>query len=156
VNWILDVAAGTWSPGPTETTYEGEASSNVMSSGAKTVSCSSCSGSSAAGYIGGSAGGTLKFPNISSTIDTNTTIRIQYMNGDKTQRYANVLVNGVANLVAFVPTTTPMASTLTVPLKKGTANVIEFQAYKGGWGKLRLLMDAIRMLTFVKGRILTG
>lgn len=127
-----------------------------MSGGAKTVSCSSCSGSSAAGYIGGSAGGTLKFPNVSSTVDTNTTIRINYMNGDKTQRYANVLVNGVANVVAFVPTTTPMASTLTVPLKKGTANVIEFQAYNGGWGKLRILLSETRLLTFVKHRILTG
>lgn len=53
-------------------------------------------------------------------------------------RYANVLVNGVTHIVAFLPTTggTPGSSTLTVPLEAGTGNVIEFEAYNSGWGKL--------------------
>jgi len=79
----------------------------------------------------------LTFPNIASSIDTTTTIRIHYTNGDKTQRYATVAVNGVTSVVAFLPTTnddTPGTSVLTVPLKSGSANVIEFEASGGGWG----------------------
>ncbi|KAF4625053.1 hypothetical protein G7Y89_g13116 [Cudoniella acicularis] len=113
VNWILDIAAGTWSVGPSETTPED------------------------VGYIGGpSPGGTLTFPDISSTVATTTTIRIKYLNGDSTQRYANVLVNGVTHVVAFLPTIdgTPGSSTLTVPLNAGSKNVIEFEAYESGWG----------------------
>jgi hypothetical protein len=87
--------------------------------------------------VGGKPGGTLTFPNVSSSGITNSTIRIHYVNGDKSQRFANVVVNGVGNVVAFLPTsgTTPGASTLTVPLKAGSANVVEFEAYNGGWGK---------------------
>lgn len=91
------------------------------------------------GYIGGSAGGTLTFNSISSTVATTTTIRIHYTNGDSTQRYSNVVVNGQTYVVAFCPTggdTTPGTSTLTVPLKSGSGNVIEFEAYNGGWGEL--------------------
>ncbi|KUJ09620.1 glycosyl hydrolase family 43 protein [Mollisia scopiformis] len=136
VNWVLDIAGGKWSAGPDETAPEAEASTNTISGGAKEQSCSGCSGTSDVGYIGGSAGGTLTFPSISSTVATTTTIRIKYINGDSTQRYANVLVNGVAYVVAFLPTTgsTPGTSTLTVPLKSGSGNVIEFEAYNGGWG----------------------
>ncbi|KAE8441095.1 hypothetical protein EG329_005890 [Mollisiaceae sp. DMI_Dod_QoI] len=137
VNWILDIAAGAWSTGPGETSFEGEDSSNKVTGGAKQLSCSVCSNTADLGYVGGpSPGGTLTFPNISSTVATTTTIRIKYINGDKTQRYANVLVNGVAYVVAFLPTTgsTPGTSTLTVPLKTGSGNVVEFEAYNNGWG----------------------
>lgn len=136
VNWILSISAGTWSGGPSETTPEAESSSNVLTNGAVVQSCSGCSGSEDVGYIGGPPGGTLTFENISSTVATTTTIRIHYTNGDATQRYANVVVNGVTNVVAFLPTAdgnTPGTSTLTVPLKSGTGNVIEFEAYDGGW-----------------------
>jgi hypothetical protein len=59
------------------------------------------------------------------------------LNGDKSQRFANVVVNGVANVVAFLPTsgTTPGTSALTVPLKAGSANVVRFEVYNGGWGE---------------------
>ncbi|TVY80449.1 hypothetical protein LSUE1_G003570, partial [Lachnellula suecica] len=136
VNWI-NAASGKWSAGPSETTPEAETSANTISGGAKTVACSGCSGSTAIGYIGGSPGGKLVFPNISSTVSTTTTIRIHYTNADSTQRYATVVVNGVSNIVAFIPTpddNTPGTATLTVPLKSGSANVIEFGAYNGGWG----------------------
>jgi hypothetical protein len=138
VNWILDVSAGTWTTGPSETTPEAESSSNTLSGGAKVVSCSGCSGSESVGYIGGSSGGTLTFPNISSSVSTTTTIRIHYENGDSAQRFANVVVNGVSHVVAFVPTSdgeTPGTSTLTVPLNSGSKNVISFEAYNGGWGE---------------------
>lgn len=67
-----------------------------------------------------------------------TTIRIKYENGDKSQRYGNVIVNGVSNIVAFLPSSdgnTPGTSVLTVPLNSGSANVIKFEAYNGGYGR---------------------
>ncbi|KAH7400259.1 glycoside hydrolase family 43 protein [Cadophora sp. MPI-SDFR-AT-0126] len=135
VNWILNISAGTWSAGPSETTPEAESSTNTLANGAKSLACSGCSGTTDIGYIGGSPGGTLTFTNVTSSVATTSTIRIKYINGDSTQRYANVVVNGVGTVVAFVPTvgSTPLSSTLTVPLNKGV-NTIRFEAYNGGWG----------------------
>ncbi|KAL2061359.1 hypothetical protein VTL71DRAFT_7632 [Oculimacula yallundae] len=135
VNWSLNIAAGLWSAGPSETTPEAETSANVLSGGAKSVDCSKCSGSKSIGYIGGSAGGSLTFTNVTSTVATTSTLRILYTNGDSTQRYANVIVNGVGNVVAFVPTAggTPMSSALTVELKQGV-NTVKFEGVNGGWG----------------------
>ena len=134
MNWALDAAKGSWSAGPSENSYEAE--SAAMSGGAKTASCSGCSGGSIVGYVGGSPGGTLKFSNISSSVDATTTIRIHHQNGDKSQRFANVVVNGKAYVTAFLPTSGSDVGTsvLTVPLKAGSGNTIEFQAYNGGWG----------------------
>jgi hypothetical protein len=69
------------------------------------------------------------------TVATTTTIRIHHNNGDSTQRYANVVTNGVSKVVAFLPTASgaPGTSTLTVPLKAGTGNTIVFEAYNSGW-----------------------
>ncbi|KAH9209834.1 glycoside hydrolase family 43 protein [Leptodontidium sp. 2 PMI_412] len=135
VNWILNISAGTWSPGPSETTPEAESSINTLANGAITLDCSGCSGGKSIGYIGGPPGGTLTFTNVTSTVAVTSTIRIAYLNGDSTQRYANVVVNGVGGVIAFVPTTggTPMSSTLTVELRKG-ANTVRFEAVNGGWG----------------------
>ncbi|RDW67629.1 glycoside hydrolase family 43 protein [Coleophoma cylindrospora] len=135
-NWILSLSSGTWTPGPSETTPEAEASSNVLTNGAVKQTCTGCSGGESVGYIGGSANGTLTFTGISSTVSTTTTIRVHHENGDSTQRYAVVTVNGVEKIVAFLPTTdgnTPGTSILTVPLLKGNSNVIEFAGYDGGW-----------------------
>ena len=44
------------------------------------------------------------FPAVLSSVATTSTIRIHYVNGDSAQRFSNVLVNGVANVVAFLPT----------------------------------------------------
>lgn len=135
---MLGSGASSWASGPSETTPEAEASTNTISGGAKSVSCTGCSGSASIGYIGGSPGGKLVFPNISSSVSTTTTIRIHYTNADTTQRYANVVVNGVSHIVAFIPTpddNTPGTATLTVPLNSGSANVIEFGAYNSGWGE---------------------
>lgn len=135
VNWILDIAGGTWTTGPTETSFEAEASTNILSNGAIIASCSICSGGEDVGYVGGPPNGTLTFPDISSSVTTTTTIRIHYLNGDSTQRFAEVVVNGVSNVVAFLPTSGVVGgSTLTVPLNAGNANVIEFEAYNEGWG----------------------
>jgi hypothetical protein len=74
---------------------------------------------------------------VSRGVATNSTIRIRFLNRDKSQRFAVVVVNGVANVVAFLPTsgTTPVTSALTVPLKAGSANVVRFEAYNGGCGE---------------------
>ena len=50
-----------------------------------------------------------------------------------------MIVNGVSNIIAFLPNVTadgntPGTSILTVPLKSGSANVIKFEAYNGGYG----------------------
>jgi hypothetical protein len=133
VDWILDIAGGTWKTGTTESSFEAEDSGNSMAGGAKVASCANCSGAKDVGYVGGKPGGTLTFSGVSSSVATETTIRIHYVNGDKDQRFANVLVNGVANVVAFFPTTgtTPGTSVLTVPLKAGSANVVGFETYNG-------------------------
>jgi hypothetical protein len=138
VNWIPNASAGTFSTAPSETAPEAEASTQILASGAQLVSCSGCSGGEEVGYIGGSAGGTLSFPAVSSTASTTTTIRIHHTNGDSTQRYASVIVNGRGYVVAFLPTggdVNPGTSILTVPLNSGSSNTIEFEAYNGGWGK---------------------
>jgi len=137
VNWILNIAAGTWTVGPAENWPEGEAATSVLTDGAIILACSGCSGGESVGFIGGPPGGTLTMNGIISSVTTaGTTLRIHYTNGDSTQRYSTVLVNGVAHIVAFVPTVndnTPGTSTLTVPLKSGSTNVIEFETFEGGW-----------------------
>jgi len=133
VNWIPNVGAGTTSSGPSENSYEGEA--GALSGGAKTVSCSGCSGKNSAGYIGGDQSGAVVFNNISSSAATRTTIRIKYLNGDNSERYADVSVNGgAAQRVAFLPTAgnEPGSSSLNVDLKAGT-NTIRIGG-AGGWG----------------------
>ena len=149
VNWVIDAQAGTFSAGPSETSSEAESSTQKISNGAKTVSCAGCSGASEIGYIGCSNAGTLTFPAISSTVDATTSIRVHYTNGDSKQRYANVIVNGVTKLVAFVPTDgdrSPKTSVLTVPLKSGNANSIRFEGYNGDCGKLLCLPIILRFI----------
>lgn len=102
VNWVPDVDSSTWSVAPSETEYEGEDA--TLSSGAVSVTCSGCSGGAAAGYIGGTSGGTVSFSGVSSEVAGRTTLRFKHANGDSTQRYANVTVNGVSQEVAFLPT----------------------------------------------------
>ncbi|KAG9238050.1 glycoside hydrolase family 43 protein, partial [Amylocarpus encephaloides] len=137
VNWILDIAKGTWTPGPVETTYEAEDTLNTLSGGSRTISCSGCSGKTSIGYIGGSPNGKLTISGVSSTVSTNTTIRINYTNADSTQRYATLSVNGARYIVAFIPTpddNSPGTAAVTVRLEEGKANTFVFEAYNGGWG----------------------
>ena len=53
-------------------------------------------------------------------------------------RYAAVIVNGVQHIAAFLPSgggNDVATSVLTVPLKQGAANVIEFEGWDNAWGK---------------------
>lgn len=75
VNFVVNPSTGVMTGGPSEHSYEGESAS--LSNGAKTVSCTGCSGSKAAGYIGGSSNGIATFNNVNSSASTKTTIRIK-------------------------------------------------------------------------------
>ncbi|PYH92254.1 glycosyl hydrolase family 43 protein [Aspergillus ellipticus CBS 707.79] len=135
-SWILP-ASGPWTAGGTETTNEAESSSNTLSNGATVISCSGCSGSESVGWIGGPDNGTLEIRNVTSDASTTTTIQIRFENGDSTQRYASVAVNGVSQVVAFLPSdngNTPATSVLNAQLESGDGNVVVFSAYEEGYG----------------------
>ena len=133
VNWIINPSTGAMTAGPTENSYEGE--SATLASGARTISCSSCSGSQSAGYIGGTSSGVITFANAQYSATTRTTLRIKYLNGDSSQRYADVTVNGKMQKVAFVPHGggDPGSSVVHVDLKQGS-NEIKIAGNNGGWG----------------------
>ncbi|KAI0394685.1 carbohydrate-binding module family 35 protein [Xylariaceae sp. FL0594] len=134
VNWTPNVAAGTWAAGPGETTPEAE--SATYGNGARTLSCSGCSGGSSVGYIGGSSGGSVTFSGVSSDAATRTSIRIKYLNGDSSQRFATVTVNGASQKIAFLPTVngTPGSSVLNVNLNSGSSNTVVITTTDGTWG----------------------
>ncbi|KAI3326438.1 carbohydrate-binding module family 35 protein [Xylariaceae sp. AK1471] len=134
VNWTPNVSAGTWAAGPSETAPEAEAA--TFANGAKTLSCSGCSGSTSVGYIGGSTSGSVTFSGVSSGAATRTSIRIKYLNGDSSQRFATVSINGASQKVAFLPTEngTPGSSTLNADLKSGTTNTVVITTTDGTWG----------------------
>ncbi|KAF4810333.1 hypothetical protein CGCSCA5_v010677 [Colletotrichum siamense] len=134
VNWMPNVAAGTWAVGPSETSYEGE--SATLSGGAKSISCTGCSGSAAAGYVGGSAGGTVQFSSVSAQATGRTTVRIKHLNGDSSQRWATVTCNGVSQTIAFLPTAdgnTPGSSSLFCNLNSGSSNTITIASTDSSW-----------------------
>lgn len=135
-SWVPDLSATSASASaakPAENAYEAEAA--AYGGQARDVSCSSCSGSTAAGYIGGPDLGTVTFSGVHSDATTRTTIRVRYVNGDSSPRYANVRVNGGSpQELAFLPSgSSVMSSTLHADLKEGD-NEISFEGIDGGWG----------------------
>ncbi|KAH1839970.1 hypothetical protein KXV51_004952 [Aspergillus fumigatus] len=134
VNWILPLQ-GIWTPGPTETNPEAESSTNALSNGARVISCSGCSGGMAVGWIGGPSDGTLRIVGVESSASTRSTIRVKYENGDSSQRYALVSVNGKTQVLAFLPSGgSPASSTLHADLQSGSGNTVTFSAYAQGYG----------------------
>ncbi|KAI1468217.1 carbohydrate-binding module family 35 protein [Daldinia caldariorum] len=136
-SWVPDLSSTSSSASkakPSETAYEGEAA--VYGGKARDVSCNSCSGKTAAGYVGGPDKGTVTFRGIRSDADARTTVRIRYVNGDSSARYANVRVNGAAaQKIAFLPTGSSVSSsTLNVDLKSGNTNEIIIEGINDGWG----------------------
>jgi hypothetical protein len=136
VNWIPDVNAGTAIAGPSEGSYEAE--SSTLAGGAKSVTCSGCSGSKAAGYIGGSSNGAVTFANVNSNKATRTTVRIKYENGNTAERYADVQSNGGAKQrVAFVQSddgNTPASAVVNLDLRQGSNSLIIQGVGDGSWG----------------------
>lgn len=134
VSWVPTSNFASWQSPPSENSYEGEKA--TYGGKARDVSCSTCSGSTAAGYIGGPDKGSVTFSGIKSDIDGLTTIRIKFLNGDSSPRYANVKVNGDGGRrVAFLPAKgNPASSTLNANLKKGSDNTIVIEGIADGWG----------------------
>lgn len=132
-NFILDPVTGVTTTGPSENIYEGE--NATLSAGATVVACTSCSGGQAAGYIGGSSGGTATFSNIYSSVNTKTTVRIKYKNGDSTMRFAGISVNGgTTQNVAFIQNGTEISTSVVhLDLKTGS-NVVKISGINGGFG----------------------
>jgi hypothetical protein len=142
VNWIPELDRKSWRTAPAERVYEGEAA--TLSNGARSVSCSGCSGSSAAGYIGGDGDGSLQVT-VTSDAATKTTLRLGHANGNSVERYASVSVNGVSREIPFLPTNdgqTPSSSTLNVDLRAGSNTIVIRRSTKGGYASD---IDAIRV-----------
>ncbi|KAH7014383.1 galactan 1,3-beta-galactosidase [Microdochium trichocladiopsis] len=111
--------------------------SAVLANGAVVISCTGCSGGSAAGYIGGSSGGSVTFSNVRADVTGRTTIRVKHLNGNTVQRFADVTVNGVTQRVAFLPTqdgNTPGSSVVHANLNAGIANTIVVRITDGSYG----------------------
>ncbi|KAJ0344479.1 hypothetical protein COL154_007875 [Colletotrichum chrysophilum] len=132
-SWTLDVAAGTWSEAKPTIELEGEAAE--LSNGARAVDCSQCSGSSAAGYLGGDDDGTAIF-NFDSAAADRVTLVVKHKNGDTSSRHAAVSVNGEEQSVAFLATNQHPdragSSVIHADLKEG-ANTVTFSRSEG-WG----------------------
>lgn len=132
-SWTLDVAAGTWSEAKPTIELEGEAAE--LSNGARAVDCSQCSGSSAAGYLGGDDDGTAIF-NFDSAAADRVTLVVKHKNGDTSSRHAAVSVNGEEQSVAFLATNQHPdragSSVIHADLKEGT-NTVTFSRSEG-WG----------------------
>jgi len=134
VSWVPTTNLASWQNPPAETTYEGERAS--YGGQARNVDCSTCSNRLAAGYIGGPDRGSVTFSGIRSDIDGLTTIRIKFLNGDTSPRYANVRVNGDAGRkVAFLSARgDPASSTLHANLRRGSDNTIVIEGFGTTWG----------------------
>ncbi|CAI4219601.1 unnamed protein product [Parascedosporium putredinis] len=135
VNWVPGLAEGAsaWREGIAETGYEGEA--GQAGGGARSVSCSDCSGGNAMGYIGGPDGGTLTLSGITTEKAGTTTVRIRFANGDSTARFANVRVNNQPPVkVAFLPSRGGVGSSTLVADLETSGNTIVFEGIDGGWG----------------------
>ncbi|KAJ0159313.1 hypothetical protein CTA2_9938 [Colletotrichum tanaceti] len=130
--WTVDVAAGTWSESDVTAEIEGETATLV--NGARVVDCSECSGSKAAGFLGGDTDGTATF-NFNVAKADRVTLIVNYKNPNVAPRYyAAVSVNGKPpQAVAFLSTshlTTTGRSAVHVDLVEGE-NVARFSRSKG-------------------------
>ncbi|KAL5362575.1 glycosyl hydrolase [Aspergillus floccosus] len=130
--WTPSLQDGRWTA-VSKTTKLGSKSFGTLGGSAKALSCSGCS-SEIIGYIGGPNNGILTFNSVSFTGAGENTVQISYGNGDSTQRYCTVTVNGKAHVLAFLPTGGPQSlgvSVLNADFNQGSSNVIRFSAYNG-------------------------
>ncbi|KAJ3544982.1 hypothetical protein NM208_g2746 [Fusarium decemcellulare] len=102
VSWVPHVHKASWSPAPQETDYEAEKA--VLKGGAFEVPCSKCSGRAYVGGIGGEQKGSVEFYGFNSQNSTRSTLRIVYSNPDSSERFANVTINNVSQIITFLPT----------------------------------------------------
>lgn len=104
--------------------YEAEAA--TLAGGTTVTSCAHCSGGQKISYLG--SGGTATFTGISEPAAGNYTLTIYFMSVGQA-RTAVVTVNGTAQTVGFPETpdyNTVVTKTVTVALKAGSGNTIQF------------------------------
>ena len=132
-SWSIDIAAGTWNAQTGDTVHEAEAATNTLAGGARVMACGGCSGGHDVGYVGN--GATLQFNQIQVPATGLYTLKVSYANGDSTDRYADVSINGgTTRRMAFPPSgggTTTAVATITVELNAG-ANTVRF-GNSSGW-----------------------
>lgn len=132
VSWVPDVETDSWSTAPAEMNYYGV--NATLTDGAVIVACTGCYDSKAAGYIGGSSGGTATFSDVAAEASALTTIQITYRNGDSTSRYANVTVNGVTQKIDFLPASSPGTSVIFCNLQAKSSNEVIITTNDGTYG----------------------
>lgn len=123
-SWVPNLAQGSWSTPPSERNYEGE--TGTLRNGARSVSCSGCSGTQAAGYIGGTEGGQLEL-RVQSDVAAKTTLRVRHTNGNTGERFGTVSVNGASKQIGFLPTNNgqaPGSTAVTVDLRAGENTIV--------------------------------
>lgn len=85
----------------------------------------------------------LQFNNVASSATTRTTLRMRYTNGDASQRFADVTVNGQTQRVGFAPSPSGQitgVAAIHVNLNSGSSNTIRISGVNGGWGKQGLFL----------------
>ncbi|KAF2434421.1 galactan 1,3-beta-galactosidase [Tothia fuscella] len=135
-HWSVDITTGSLTLGGKQELSYG-AHTATASGGARLVDCSGCSGKKSIGYIGGPSNGTIIFNSVKTSVAGRRTLVIKYTNGDKTQRFAEISVNGSpGQTVAFLPSSddaTPASSVAHLNLKEGINN-IKISAKDQSWG----------------------
>ncbi|KAF2434534.1 Arabinanase/levansucrase/invertase [Tothia fuscella] len=134
-HWIIDVEKGTWRKGQDEEQYSGQDAN--LSNGARVLGCANCKDQRSVGYIGGSSSGEALFSKVKANGAGKRMMRIFSPNGDFTERFAGVSINGQEPIrVAFLPTNdadTPDVAGVIVDFKDGD-NTIKIQGTGEGWG----------------------
>ncbi|GAA1222199.1 hypothetical protein GCM10009665_10520 [Kitasatospora nipponensis] len=112
------------------TSYEAEAA--TLAGGTTVTSCAHCSGGKKLSYLGN--GGTATFTGISEPAAGSYTMTVSFLSVGQA-RTATVTVNGVDQTVSFPETpdyNTVVTKTVTVQLKAGSGNTIEFSNPSAG------------------------
>jgi serine/threonine protein kinase len=118
------------------TTYEAEASQNTLSGGASIISCNTCSGGYRVGYLGLNNGNnaTLTYHNVYAASTGSYTLSLYYSNGNSSDEYEYISVNGAAAIVFDgAPTgsfSTVATASIAVNLNAG-GNTISFSNPQG-------------------------
>ena len=114
-------------------TREAEDSANTRGGSAAVASCSSCSGGSKVGWIGGSGAGTLTFNGVNGGTGGSSTLTISYSTAET--RGLQISVNGGAVQTLSLPSTggwnTVGTTTAAVNLSSGSSNTIRFSNASG-------------------------
>ncbi len=119
-----------------QTTYEAEASPNLISGAAGIGGCSVCSGGRNVQNIGGPGSGALQFNGVNATSAGSYPVTITYDNGASSSLTGSISVNGKTAQTVSFPSTgswTKLATvTVSVPFNAGS-NSIKFSGANNSW-----------------------